>query len=137
MSDLRIVLKDIQISIIRQIAIKMKEYEDGIDFTIGEPCQDIPEKVKEKMAQMVMSKNIGYTQTGGMPELKREVCNFYNKYFGSDYTEKNCLITVGSTEGLSTFIRTFVAECDEVIMPLPTYPGYAPNIKMQKVLRFI
>lgn len=72
MSDLRSVLKDIQISIIRQIAIKMKEYEDGIDFTIGEPCQDIPEKVKEKMAQMVMSKNIGYTQTGGMPELKEK-----------------------------------------------------------------
>lgn len=28
MSDLRSVLKDIQISIIRQIVIKMKEYED-------------------------------------------------------------------------------------------------------------
>lgn len=46
--------------------------------------------------------------------------------------KKNCLIQWGSTEGLSTFIRTFVAEGDEVIMPLPTYPGYAPNIKCKR-----
>lgn len=54
-----------------------------------------------------------------------------------DYTEKNCLITVGSTEGLSTFIRTFVAEGDEVIMPLPTYPDMHLILKCKKVLRFI
>ncbi len=126
------IIKNIEISLIRQIALKMKKYEDGIDLTIGEPVQDLPYGVKVEMSNKVIKEKLGYTQTGGMPELKKEIVNYYNKYFGSDYEIENCLITVGSTEGLSTFIRYFVKKGDEVIMPTPTYPGYAPNIKMQE-----
>lgn len=132
MKGLNNIVQNIEISKIRQISIKMKQFDDGIDLTIGEPSQDLPDSVKKEIANRVLNYKIGYTQTGGMPELKREIVKYYNKYFDADYREENCLITVGSTEGLSTFIRAFVAEGDEVIMPLPTYPGYAPNIKMQK-----
>lgn len=126
------IIESIEISKIRQIALKMNKYSDGINLTIGEPSQDVPDLVKEEMANRVLHDKIGYTQTGGMPELKRAIVAFYNQYFGGDYKEENCLITVGSTEGLSTFIRSIVDEGDEVIMPTPTYPGYAPNIKLQK-----
>lgn len=126
------IIESIEISKIRQIALKMNEYSDGINLTIGEPSQDVPDLVKEEMANRVLHDKIGYTQTGGMPELKRAIVSFYNQYFVGDYKEENCLITVGSTEGLSTFIRSIVDEGDEVIMPTPTYPGYAPNIKLQK-----
>lgn len=126
------IIESIEISKIRQIALKMNKYSDGINLTIGEPSQDVPDLVKEEMAKRVLHDKIGYTQTGGMPELKRAIVSFYNQYFGGDYKEENCLITVGSTEGLSTFIRSIVDEGDEVIMPTPTYPGYAPNIKLQK-----
>ena len=132
MEGLNKIIDNIEISKIRQISIKMKQYDDAIDLTIGEPSQDLPIGVKEEIANRVLNYKIGYTQTGGMPELKREIVKYYNKYFDGNYEEKNCLITVGSTEGLSTFIRSLVGEGDEVIMPLPTYPGYAPNIKMQK-----
>lgn len=126
------IIESIEISKIRQIALKMNKYSDGINLTIGEPSQDVPDLVKEEMANRVLHDKIGYTQTGGMPELKRAIVAFYNQYFGGDYKEENCLITVGSTEGLSTFIRSIIDEGDEVIMPTPTYPGYAPNIKLQK-----
>lgn len=126
------IIESIEISKIRQIALKMNKYSDGINLTIGEPSQDVPDLVKEEMANRVLHDKIGYTQTGGMPELKRAIVAFYNQYFGGDYKEENCLITVGSTEGLSTFIRSIIDESDEVIMPTPTYPGYAPNIKLQK-----
>lgn len=126
------IIESIEISKIRQIALKMNKYSDGINLTIGEPSQDVPDLVKEEMANRVLHDKIGYTQTGGMPELKRAIVSFYNQYFGGDYKEENCLITVGSTEGLSTFIRSIIDEGDEVIMPTPTYPGYAPNIKLQK-----
>lgn len=126
------IIESIEISKIRQIALKMNKYSDGINLTIGEPSQDVPDLVKEEMANRVLHDKIGYTQTGGIPELKRAIVAFYNQYFGGDYKEENCLITVGSTEGLSTFIRSIVDEGDEVIMPTPTYPGYAPNIKLQK-----
>lgn len=132
MKKINSIIEGIEVSKIRQIAIKMNDYSDGINLTIGEPSQDVPDLVKKEMANRVLNDKIGYTQTGGMPELKREIVKYYNKYFGGAYKEENCLITVGSTEGLSTFIRSLVEEGDEVIMPTPTYPGYAPNIKLQK-----
>lgn len=132
MKKINSIIEGIEVSKIRQIAIKMNNYSDGINLTIGEPSQDVPDLVKKEMANRVLNDKIGYTQTGGMPELKREIVKYYNKYFGGAYKEENCLITVGSTEGLSTFIRSLVEEGDEVIMPTPTYPGYAPNIKLQK-----
>ena len=44
------IIKNIEISLIRQIALKMKKYEDGIDLTIGEPVQDLPYGVKVEMS---------------------------------------------------------------------------------------
>ncbi len=131
-SKVNSIIENIEISKIRQIAFKMNAYEDGINLTIGEPSQDLPDCVKIEMASRLLHDKIGYAPTGGMPELKQEIVKFYNKYFGGKYKEENCLITVGSTEGLSTFIRSLIGEGDEVIMPTPTYPGYAPNIKLQK-----
>lgn len=122
-------IEEIEISKIRQIAIKMGNYTDGINLSIGEPMQDIPKDIKEYMKSLIDEK-IGYTQTGGYVPLKEAVVKYYNKYFDGAYKLENCLITVGSTEGLSTFIRTVVLKGDEVIMPTPTYPGYAPNIKL-------
>ena len=59
-------VKDLQISLIRQIALKMKEYENGIDFTIGEPWNDIPKDVKEYMAEITLNKKLGYRRGKGV-----------------------------------------------------------------------
>ena len=40
------------------------------------------------------------------------------------------IVTVGSTEGLSTAIRTIILPGDEVLTPLPVYPGYEPLITL-------
>ena len=121
-------VKNLQISLIRQIAIKMCEYEDGINMTIGEPGNDIPEDVKKYMSDITLNKKIGYTATGGAPEYRKAVADYYNKLYGSNYNWKNALANAGSTEGISSFLRTVLAPDDEVIMPTPTYPGYEPNI---------
>ena len=123
-------VKDLQISLIRQIALKMKEYENGIDFTIGEPWNDIPKDVKEYMADITLNKKLGYTATGGAKEYREAVAKFYNNLYGSNYTWKNALANAGSSEGLSSFLRTVLKPGDEVIMPTPAYPGYEPTIKM-------
>lgn len=123
-------VKDLQISLIRQIALKMKEYENGIDFTIGEPWNDIPKDVKEYMTEITLNKKLGYTATGGAKEYREAVAKFYNNLYGSNYTWKNALANAGSSEGLSSFLRTVLKPGDEVIMPTPAYPGYEPTIKM-------
>lgn len=122
------VVKNLQISIIRQISAKMSEIENSINMTIGEPSQNLPEDLRKYMADITLNKKIGYTNTGGAKEYREAVANYYNKLYGSNYTWKNSLANAGSTEGISSFLRTVLKEGDEVIMPTPTYPGYEPNI---------
>lgn len=121
-------LDNIKISEIRTIALEMKKYEDGINFTIGEPSQDIPQDIKKYMGEVTINERICYPQTGGIPELKKAVVDFYNTRFGSEYSYDECLITVGATEGISIFTRALLDKGDEVLLPIPSYPGYYPNV---------
>lgn len=117
-----------QISIIRQIAARMSDYEDGIDMTVGEPRFDLPQELKEFMANIVLNERIKYSRTGGLLEFRKAVADFYNKIYEGNYTLDNVLASAGSTEGFSSFLRTVLKEGDEVLMPTPTYPGYEPNV---------
>lgn len=123
-------VKKLEISIIRQISAKMSNIKNGINMTIGEPGNDIPQKLKDYMADLTKNTRIGYTNTGGDPKFRSAVASYYNKYFGSNYTWKNALANAGSSEGISSFLRTVLAPGDEVILPLPAYPGYEPTILM-------
>lgn len=122
------VVQKLEVSVIRQLAIKMKDYKDGINLTIGEPMDDVPEVIKEYMASKILNDKIGYSYPGGLIELRSKYAEFYNKYFEGDYTEKNCIVHVGATEAISSVFKTILKPGDEVILPLPTYPGYEPNV---------
>lgn len=121
-------VKNLQISIIRQISARMSEFKNGINMTIGEPSNDLPYELKEYMANLTLNSKIGYTHTGGDPKYREAVAKYYNKLYGSNYTKENALANAGSTEGISSFLRTVLKPGDEVLLPTPTYPGYEPNI---------
>ncbi len=128
---MRKIVKGLEVSKIRQIALKMREFEDGINFTIGEPSQDIPNEVKQEMINKIQNVQMGYCSTGGLVELREEIAKYYNQYFGSNFDGRNCIITIGATEGIAVFCRAIVEDGDEIIIPLPAYPGYEPNILME------
>lgn len=121
-------VKNLQISIIRQIAARMVNLEDSINMTIGEPSNDLPLELKEYIADISLNRKNGYTNTGGALEYREAVAKYYNKLYGSNYTFKNALANAGSTEGISSFLRTVLQPGDEVILPTPSYPGYEPNV---------
>lgn len=128
---MREVVNKLEVSKIRQIAIKMREFDDGINFTIGEPSQDVPMIIKEEMINRIRNQKLGYTATGGMPELREKIATFYNNTYFSKYDKTNCIVTVGATEGIAVFARGILEQDDEVLIPLPSYPGYEPNVLME------
>lgn len=123
-------IKEIQISDIRKIYEKMQQYENTINMSLGEPDLDVPEEIKEAVVYHALNSRIKYSPVGGMAELREEIANFYNRRYKGNYTLDNVLITVGSTEGLSSVMKSIITEGDEVLLPTPSYPGYAPLVKM-------
>lgn len=125
------ILEKMEISIIRKLAFKMKEYEDGINLTIGEPLDDVEPELKKYMADLILNEKLGYTNPGGLIELRKVYTEFYNKYFEADYEFDECVVHNGATEAIQAVLISILENNDEVIVPLPAYPGYEPNILLR------
>ena len=126
------IIEGIEISDIRKIHERLVNYKNVINMTIGEPDTDAPKKVKEAIAYHALNSPIKYSPVGGMPELREKIAKFYNEKFGGNYNKDNVLVTVGSTEGLSSTLKTILAEDDEVLIPTPAYVGYEPLIRVAR-----
>ena len=108
----------------------MNGTEDEINLTIGEPDLEVPQVIKEAVAYHALNTKIKYSPVGGLPELRKKIAEFYNKKFGGNYNGDNVIVTVGSTEGLSSTLETILTTGDEVLIPTPSYVGYEPLIKI-------
>lgn len=127
-------LDKIEISVIRKIAEACREYEDGekslINLTIGEPDLPQPKIIIDETIGYMKDAKLGYPQLGGMIELREEIGRYYKERYSLNIEPDEIIITVGSTEGLSTAIKTIIMPGDEVLTPLPVYPGYEPLITL-------
>ena len=127
-------LDKIEISVIRKIAEACKEYEGGekplINLTIGEPDLPQPKIIIDETIGYMKDAKLGYPQLGGMIELREEIGRYYKERYSLNIEPDEIIITVGSTEGLSTAIKTIIMPGDEVLTPLPVYPGYEPLITL-------
>ena len=123
-------VEEIQISDIRKIYEKMQTYKNTINMSLGEPDIDVPQEIKQAVAYHALNTKIKYSPVGGMPELREKIAYFYNKNFGGNFTSDNVLVTVGSTEGLASIMKTVIAAGDEILIPTPAYVGYGSLIKL-------
>ena len=127
-------LDKIEISVIRKIAEACREYENDekslINLTIGEPDLPQPKIIIDETIEYMEGAKLGYPQLGGMIELREEIGRYYKERYNLNIEPDEIIITVGSTEGLSTAIKTIIMPGDEVLTPLPVYPGYEPLITL-------
>lgn len=72
-------VREMEVSIIRQIAQKCAKIPDSINLTIGEPDIKTPEIITQKTAKYMMENQLSYAPLGGVPELRQEIASFYKK----------------------------------------------------------
>lgn len=123
-------VREMEVSIIRQIAQKCAKIPDSINLTIGEPDIKTPEIITQKTAKYMMENQLSYAPLGGVPELRQEIASFYKKKYDIDYSADEVLVTVGSTEALSTTLKGILTEGDEVVVVLPAFSLYEALLKM-------
>ncbi len=123
-------VKELEVSVIRQIAQKAAKIEDVVNLTIGEPDIPTPRVIIEKSAEYMQNNQLKYAPTGGLEELRFEISKFYGEKYGINYDKDEVLITCGSTEALSTALKGILAPDDEVIIINPAFSLYDALIHM-------
>ena len=98
--------------------------EDIIDFGMGNPDQPTPPHIVEKLIETVQRGDTHrYSQSKGIPRLRRAICNWYKDRFDVDLDqEEEAIVTLGSKEGLAHLALATTGPGDCILVPNPSYP---------------
>lgn len=98
--------------------------EDIIDFGMGNPDQDTPKHIVDKLVEVAQRPGVyRYSVSQGIPRLRKAICNWYRDKFDVelDY-ETEAVVTIGSKEGLAHLAMAICDQGDTVLVPNPAYP---------------
>jgi len=98
--------------------------EDIIDFGMGNPDQPTPQHIVDKLVETVQRGDTHrYSQSKGIPRLRRAICNWYKRKFDVDLDpETEAIVTLGSKEGIAHLAMAVLGPGDAVLVPNPSYP---------------
>ena len=127
MKPLSNIATDIKPSGIRKFFDIVSEMPDAISLGVGEPDFNTPWHIADEGIYSLERGKTFYTSNSGLLELRTEICKWYKKHYEVDYNPvKECLVTVGGSEGIDLALRALTNPGDEVIIPEPSFVSYVP-----------
>lgn len=121
----------IQTSFTRQLFNMAKEYDDVIDFTLGDPDVQTHAAIKAAACRAIEQGKTRYSQNAGLLELRQTIAEYYNRKEQLAYRpEDEIMVTVGAMEGLYLCLLALLNPDNEVIIPAPYYVNYTQMVAM-------
>lgn len=99
---------------------------DIIDLGVGDPDVPTPMHIIESLYESAQDpSNHRYALSYGMPQLRKEIANWYKKRFSVELDpDAEVLPLLGSKEGIAHIPLAFINPGDEALVPDPCYPPY-------------
>lgn len=125
------VSQQVQPSLTRKLFNLAKQYDDVIDFTLGDPDVQPHQAIKDAGCEAIQSGKTRYSQNAGLLELREVITNYYQQQEGFVFNPvTEVIVTVGAMEGLYLSLLSLLNPGDEVIIPAPYYVNYVQMVKM-------
>lgn len=109
-------------------------YENVFDFSLGNPSVPVPQKFTDVMIDLLQNLDPmelhGYSQSLGIPAVRKKVAESLNKRFGMNYTENHIFMTTGAAGAIAHAVRCVAQPGDEVLTFAPYFPEYQPYINL-------
>jgi alanine-synthesizing transaminase len=98
--------------------------EDIIDFGMGNPDKPAPAHIVDKLVEAAQRPDTHrYSVSKGIPRLRKACCDWYKRKFDVDLNpDSECIVTIGSKEGLAHLALATMGPGDAVMVPNPAYP---------------
>lgn len=102
---------------------------DVADFGPGEPDFPTPDHIKKAAIKAIEENRTKYTPTGGIGPLREAIPAWHKRELGSDYSPKECAVSVGGKHAIFNTICVLIQNGDEVILPAPYWVSFPDIIK--------
>ena len=107
--------------------------ENVYDFSLGNPNVPAPEEVKEAIIDLVTNEDPvvlhGYMSNAGFEDVRQSIAESLNRRFGTNFTAKNLIMTVGAASGLNVILKTILNPGEEVIVFAPYFLEYGSYVR--------
>ncbi len=104
---------------------------DLVRMEVGQPDFRPPEHVTEAAVDAARGGETTYTQTAGLPDLRRALADRLAADHNVEYDpETEVVMTVGGMEALLLATLTVVAPGEEVVIPTPAWPNYETQVRL-------
>lgn len=125
------IAQSIKPSLTRHLFNLSKNYEDVIDFTLGDPDVPTHPAIKEAGCRAIRTDQTRYSQNAGLLELRQTISRYYQRKENLSYDPvSEIIVTVGAMEGLYLALLSILNPDDEVIIPAPYYVNYLQMVQM-------
>ena len=101
-----------------------REGVDVVDFSAGEPDFPTPDNIKRAAIDALDKNFTKYTPVSGTVELKQAICDHHTKTYGTGYSPKECIGTIGGKHAIFNLVQALIDPGDEVIIPVPYWVTY-------------
>ncbi len=106
--------------------------ENVYDFSLGNPNVPVP-RVNEALLDVINGEAFnelhGYMSNAGFEDVRQTIADSLNKQFGTNFSYKNLIMTVGAASGLNVILKSILNPGDEVIAFAPYFVEYNSYIR--------
>src|SRR3954447_22276656 len=105
---------------------------DVIDLGMGNPDGATPRPIVNKLVEAARNaRNHRYSQSRGIPALRREIVNRYRANYGVELdAETEAIVTIGAKDALAHLLFATIGPGDAVVSPNPAYPIHQYGVIM-------
>lgn len=114
---------------IRQFSSRIKNIDDCVNLTIGQPDFPMPDVVKQAYINAISEDKTSYSHNKGITETRQAISQYFKRRYGFFYSEEEIIVTNGASEALDTSLRSIIEPGDEILIPGPIYAGYIPLVE--------
>src|SRR5262249_18417789 len=90
-----------------------REGGDVVDFSAGEPDFPTPDNIKNAAIDALHKNFTKYTPVSGTVELKQAICDHHKRTYGTGYSPKECIATVGGKHAIFNLVQALIDPGDE------------------------
>ncbi len=101
-----------------------------VSLAVGEPDFQTPEHVCEALKKAVDEGFTRYTPVPGIPELRKAVAGYYERFYGVKAEADNTIISNGGKHSLYNLFMALIDPGDEVLIPAPYWVSYPPMVEL-------
>jgi len=115
-----------------QSDVLAKSFDDVINLSLGDPDLITHELIIEKSFEDAKAGHTKYTDFRGDPELREEICRFYQEEYGMEVADEEVFVCASACLGMYLALEAILDDGDEVILQVPYFTPYPQQVELAR-----